>query len=104
MTVIGEGWTAVTNLPLDWLGSKGLFAAMIIAILVSKLYVLILNKNIVIKMPEGVPEFVSKSFVGIIPAIVIMSVFALISYLIQLTPFGNIHNLVFGLIQIPLQE
>ena len=29
MTVVGEGWSAVTNLPLDWLGAKGIFVAMI---------------------------------------------------------------------------
>ncbi|WP_315110054.1 PTS transporter subunit EIIC [Clostridium intestinale] len=102
MAITGEGWTAVTNLPLDWLGAKGLFTAMIISIFVAKLYVYILNKNIVIKMPQGVPDFVSKSFVGIIPAIIIVSIISLVSYLIQLTSFGNVHQIIYSLIQIPL--
>lgn len=102
MAITGEGWTAVTNLPLDWLGAKGLFTAMIISIFVAKLYVYILNKNIVIKMPQGVPDFVSKSFVGIIPAIIIVSIVSLVSYLIQLTSFGNVHQIIYSLIQIPL--
>lgn len=102
MAITGEGWTAITNLPLDWLGAKGLFTAMIISIFVAKLYVYILNKNIVIKMPQGVPDFVSKSFVGIIPAIIIVSIVSLVSYLIQLTSFGNVHQIIYSLIQIPL--
>ncbi len=103
MNITGEGWAAVTNLPLDWLGAKGLFAAMIIAIVTAKVYVFILNKNIIIKMPEGVPEFVSKSFVAIIPGIIIVCIFALIAYTVQFTGFGNVHQIIYTLIQKPLQ-
>lgn len=102
MVVTGEGWAAVTNLPFDWLGSKGLFAAMIVAILTAMLYVFICKRNIVIKMPEGVPEFVSKSFVGIIPGIIIIVLFAVISYGISLTSYGTLHQVIYSLIQVPL--
>ena len=33
METVGEGWAAVTNLPLSWLGAKGLFTAMFVALL-----------------------------------------------------------------------
>lgn len=102
MTTIGEGYAAVTNLPLTWMGSTGLFAAMITAIVVSKLYVYFVNKNLVIKMPDGVPEFVSKSFAALVPAMIIVCIFALISYVLQFTPFQNLHQLIYGLIQAPL--
>lgn len=103
MTVTGEGWAAVTNLPLDWLGAKGLFAAMIIAIVTAKIFVFILNKNLVIKMPDGVPEFVSKSFVAIIPGILIVCLFAAIAYAVQFTSFENVHQIIYSMIQKPLQ-
>lgn len=102
MTTTGEGWAAVTNLPFDWLGSKGLFAAMIVAVLSSMIYVFICKKNIVIHMPEGVPEFVSKSFVGIIPGIMVVLVFGAISYGISFTSFGTLHQVIYSLIQVPL--
>ncbi|AGF57029.1 PTS system cellobiose-specific IIC component [Clostridium saccharoperbutylacetonicum] len=103
MLITGEGYSTVTNLPLTWLGSTGLFTAIIIAILASKIYVFILDKNLVIKLPEGVPEFVSKAFVSIIPGVLIVSVFALIAYVVQFTSFKNLHQVIYGLIQLPLQ-
>ena len=104
MTVSGEGYMAVTNLPLDWLGSKGLFTGMFIAIITSIIYCKLIDKNIQIKMPDGVPEFVSKSFSSMIPALLITSMFAAISFAASLTQFGNIHNLVFTLVGMPLQH
>ncbi|WP_342547138.1 PTS transporter subunit EIIC [Paenibacillus sp. FSL P2-0089] len=102
LTVTGEGYMAITNLPFDWIGPKGLFTSMIVAIVVSKLYVFIIDRNITIKMPEGVPEFVSKSFVSIIPGIFIGTLFGVISYLISLTSFGDMHQIIYKLIQTPL--
>lgn len=102
MVTTGEGWSAVTSLPFDWLGSKGLFASMIVGVVSSMIYVFICKKNIIIRMPEGVPEFVSKSFAGIIPGLVIVIVFALISYGMSFTSYGTLHQIIYSLIQIPL--
>ena len=102
METVGEGWAAVTNLPLSWLGSRGLFAAIIVAIISVKVYCLFVEKNITIKMPDSVPPFISKSFGAIIPAAAITVVFGLISLVIKATPFGDVHSLIYGLIGAPL--
>lgn len=104
MVTQGEGWEAVTNLPLSWLGATGLFTAMFVAIVSTKIYVKISDMGLVIKMPDGVPEFVSRSFVGIIPGLIIVILFAVLSYVVSLTPFGNVHQLIYGVIGMPLQS
>ncbi len=102
MVTTGEGWAAVTNLPLNWLGAKGIFVSMFVAILTSMIYIKLSNKGLIIKMPEGVPEFVSKSFTGIIPGLVVGAVFSIISYIFAQTPYGDLHNAVYTLIGQPL--
>ncbi|MGM0155712.1 PTS system, cellobiose-specific IIC component [Enterococcus sp. AZ178] len=100
----GEGYTAVTNLPLSWTGARGLFTSMFVAIVVAKLYTVLINKNIMIKMPSGVPEFVSKSFSSIVPAIIIAVPFIVLRLVLAATPFGNLHQLIYGIIQVPVSH
>lgn len=102
MTTKGEGYTAVTSLSLDWLGAKGMFSAMIIAIISGYIYNYLLDKNIRIKMPESVPAFVSKSFTGIIPGIVLAIIFGLINYIFSMTNFHDLHTAIYSLIGEPL--
>ncbi|WP_462413376.1 PTS cellobiose transporter subunit IIC [Neobacillus sp. Marseille-QA0830] len=89
-------------LPMAYLGSKGLFVAMIIAILSTEIYRIIIQKNIVIKMPDGVPPSVSKSFVALFPAFLVILVVWLLRLLIENTSFESLHNVVGKLLQEPL--
>ena len=102
MITTGEGYMAVTNLPLSWLGAKGLFTAMFVALLTSYVYCFLMKKNITIKMPDSVPPFVSKSFSGIIPGVVIAIIFGIISIGFQMTPFGDVHQAIYSVIGLPL--
>ncbi|WP_042456973.1 PTS cellobiose transporter subunit IIC [Neobacillus dielmonensis] len=89
-------------LPMAYLGSKGLFVAMIIAILSTEIYRFIIQKNIVIKMPDGVPPSVSRSFVALFPAFLVILVVWLLRLLIENTSFETLHNVVGQLLQEPL--
>ena len=62
-------------------------------ILTAKIYCTVLDKNITIKLPAGVPGNVMNSFIGIIPALIIAVVFLLINVLFTFTPFeiGRAH-------------
>ena len=102
MVTTGEGYAAVTNLPLNWLGAKGIFVSMFVAIMTSLIFIKLSDKGLIIKMPEGVPEFVSKSFTGIIPGLVVGAVFATLSFLAAQTSYGDVHNVVYTLIGQPL--
>lgn len=102
MTTEGEGWMAITNLPLSWLGAKGLFTAMIIAIISGYIYNYLLDKNIKIKLPDSVPPFVSKSFTGIIPAVILAILFGAITLIFKMTSFGDVHTAIYSVIGAPL--
>ncbi|WP_331828098.1 PTS cellobiose transporter subunit IIC [Bacillus velezensis] len=90
------------GIPISLLGSKGLFVAMIIAMLSTEVYRFIIQRNIVIKMPDGVPPAVSKSFVALIPGFIIITLVWLARLFIEITPFKSLHNVVGDLLGTPL--
>ncbi|EHR36071.1 PTS system, lactose/cellobiose family IIC component [Helcococcus kunzii ATCC 51366] len=94
----------VGALTFDWLGAKGLFAAMIIGLLSTRLYVLFVKRNWTIKMPDGVPPTISRTFSGLIPAIMVGIIFTIVSAIFSKTSFGSVHQFVYTLIQTPLQN
>lgn len=59
-------------IPFADLGSSGLFAAIIAAIISVEIYRLMIQSNITIKMPDEVPSMVSKAFTSVIPAAVVV--------------------------------
>lgn len=58
-----------------YLGTKGLFMAMIAGIVAVEIYRWCKKKNFTIRMPESVPDFVSRSFELIPPSVIIVAVF-----------------------------
>lgn len=89
---------------ISYLGAKGLFVGMLVAILATRMYVFFIQKKITIKMPDTVPPVVSISFSSLIPGISIAALFIVVNYLVGLTSYGNAHNLISTLIQRPLQS
>ena len=85
-----------------WLGCKGLFVAMLIAIIVAKVYCLFEKKGWTIHMPEGVPPYVEQSFASLIPGFICAGVCGILAYELSLTSFGNIHELIYHYLQTPL--
>lgn len=61
------------GVPTDFLGPKGVFAALIIAIVTAELYRFFVRKKLIIKMPEGVPPMVAQAFVALIPSLLIVT-------------------------------
>jgi PTS system, lactose/cellobiose family IIC component len=66
------------NIVASYLDSKGLFAGIFIAIICVKIYQFFTKHKLVIKMPEGVPDFVSSSFELITPTATIGVLFIVI--------------------------
>ncbi|MEK4432056.1 PTS transporter subunit EIIC [Paenibacillus sp. FSL M7-0802] len=93
----------VRALPLQWLGAQGLFVAMLVGLLASRLYIWIVDRNWTIKMPEGVPPTVVKTFSGLIPAILVAMVFVIVSGLFMHTSFGTVHEFIYTYLQVPLE-
>jgi len=90
-------------IPVDLMGSKGLFVALIVGIISTEIFRWIVQKNWVIRMPSGVPPAVSRSFSALIPAFVVIIVIWIVRLLFELTSYESIFNFVMQVLQIPLE-
>ena len=63
-----------------------------------------IQKHIVIKMPEQVPQAIAKQFEAMIPAFVIFFL-SMVVYILakMLTKGGTFIEMIYGVIQVPLQ-
>lgn len=95
-----ESWSP---LPVDWTGTKGILAAMLIGILVPLLFKFLFDRKLYIRMPAGVPKFIEDSFKVLIPNVVVFILVAILNLLVRATPYGDIQNLIYTLIQTPLK-
>lgn len=86
----------------DWLGCKGLFVSMIVAVITAKGFCLFEKKGWTIHMPEGVPPYVEKSFASLIPGTIMAFICMIIAALFAKTSFGSIHQLIYTYLQTPL--
>ncbi|MDR0921659.1 MAG: PTS sugar transporter subunit IIC [Lactobacillales bacterium] len=108
ITTVQEGMnSAITGdisgiLDLNRLGAKGMFLGIIVAFLAAELYTRLTLKGYVIKMPDGVPPAVSKSFSALVPAIGTLLVFLIINALMVGVFKANLHDVIYEVIQKPL--
>ncbi|MDB6036387.1 MAG: licC [Verrucomicrobiales bacterium] len=68
------------TLSMDSLGSKGLFTAIIIALISVRVQKYFTDRNLVIKLPENVPQVVYESFLSLIPMFFLVLIFWLIRF------------------------
>lgn len=87
-----------------YLGSPGLFTAILLGLIVPRVYCFVLDRNWIIKMPEGVPPMVSNSFSSLIPTFIIAILFAFVRYGFSLTEYGNFNAFLYTMIQSPLKS
>ena len=92
------------NLDMKYLGSSGAFTAILTGLVVAKIYQVIIDKNLTIKMPASVPLQVSKSFTDIIPAFFIFVLFSLIRFVFSFTENGSVTDYIYHILQVPLQN
>lgn len=102
MMTTADGVEITGVLSLDRLGAKGMFIGMIAAFLAAEIYCRITKKGWQIKMPDGVPPAVSKSFAALIPAVLTLTIFLLINAFVTGVLNTNLHDVVYEIIQKPL--
>ena len=82
-----EGWGFIG---VAYLGTGALFTAIIIGILSTEVFIRLGKlKQLVVKMPEGVPPAVSRSFAKLIPGMLTVVIFAVAGLLIRLAADGQ---------------
>lgn len=94
-------YTEDGGISTGFLGPKGLFAAMFSSIIAVELYRWCKKKNFTIKMPESVPDFVSRSF-EMIPISVIVVGFFLIIRVVCINGLNTLPPLIFTNLFAPL--
>ncbi|MFZ8100145.1 PTS sugar transporter subunit IIC [Staphylococcus arlettae] len=101
-TVMSKGKASEEAIPQIFMGSQGLFVALIIGIVSGLIFQWFINRDIRIKMPEQVPPAVSKSFSALIPGTVIIMLWLIIYIILDKLPFGNIHEVIVNTLGVPL--
>ncbi|GMA97824.1 PTS sugar transporter subunit IIC [Pelosinus sp. IPA-1] len=90
-------------IPFGFLGAQGLFVALFVALISTEIFVKLMgNPRLLIKMPEGVPPAVAKSFAALIPSIVVLTLFGVLKCITNTLDIPNIHQAIFNAIQAPI--
>ncbi|HET4598174.1 PTS sugar transporter subunit IIC [Streptococcus pneumoniae] len=93
---------AGAGMPTAFMASKGLFVAMILGLINGYIYQWFINHNIQIKMPDGVPPAVSKSFSAIIPGAVTIVGWLIVYATLDKLSLPNLHEIAQGALGSPL--
>lgn len=96
--------SSISAFDIKYLGSKGMFVAMIVALTVTWFFDFLTRKNITIKLPDNVPPSVANSFSSLIPAMIIGMIAVIISGILTVTSFNNVHDFIYIILQEPLQH
>ena len=91
-------------LAFDYLGTAGLFTAILVGLLSGAVFTVCIRHNVTIKMPKGTPSIVSKSFAGIIPAIFIVIITAVINAICSMAAGVSATELLYGTISKPFES
>lgn len=85
--------------------TKGLFLGMFIAIISVELYNWLRHrKALIITMPDSVPSNVSVSFSALFPTMFTVAIIALGSFLVNLATGMSLFDIIYSLVQQPLQN
>lgn len=91
------------NIPLNLMGSEGLFIAIVLALFTVEVYRFFENRNIVIKMPETVPPSVWRAFTALIPGAVIIAAVWGVDLILKASFDLSLHGVVGAILREPLQ-
>ncbi|MHC5268067.1 PTS sugar transporter subunit IIC [Enterococcus sp. LJL98] len=84
------------------MSSNGLFIAIIVGLISTEIFVrLIGNSKLVIKMPDGVPPAVARSFAALLPAMIVISLFGFIAAVFAAFGVSDIIGSFYAAVQEP---
>lgn len=99
--VAGVGY-APGNIPTTYLGSQGMFMAIIVAFMTGGIFKFSIDKNLVITLPEQVPPTISKQFSALIPSFLVVFFFLAIRFAFGLTSYGDAQTALYTIMRGPL--
>ncbi len=101
-SVVNDYGMTSYQIPMTYLGSAGMFSAIIVGSVVGSLFSFIVKKGLVVKMPDSVPPFITDAFSAMIPGIIIGALFLVVRGIFDATSFGSLHACIYTLLQKPL--
>ena len=97
-----SGWGFINY---KYINASGLFVGIIIALIATEIFVrLSRTDKLIIKMPEGVPPAVSKSFAALLPGILTVLIVTIVTVLIEKLVEINIFDFITKTIMDPLTK
>lgn len=86
-------------------GATGLFVSLGVALIFGTIFCKLLgNPKLLIKMPEGVPPAVAKSFAALFPSVIVLVLVGIVkAILVWVFGIDNLHQLILDTIQGPFQ-
>lgn len=90
-------------IPKAWAGSNGVITAIFISFFVSHVFCYCEKNNIGIKMPDSVPQGVAKAFTALVPGMIFFTIAAVLYSFCHFLGATTVPELIFKLIQTPLQ-
>ena len=101
-TMTLEDGTAINTYAQNYLGSDGIFVALILSVCVTAFYGFLTRKNIKLSLPDSVPPMVADSLSPIWSAMIIFVLVLLMKVGFTHTPFGNVFDFVKQVVSAPL--
>ena len=98
-----NGPETVSGLAFEYVGSNGIFLALLISLVSVRVFNWVYKKGWTIKMPDGVPPAVADSFAALIPSAIVITLFFLVRIGFEFTSFETAHNFIYKVLQTPLQ-
>ncbi|WP_010096091.1 PTS cellobiose transporter subunit IIC [Ornithinibacillus scapharcae] len=93
-----------SGISLHWMSASGLFVSLLVAVMATEIFRKLSQLNLSIKMPDGVPEAVSRSFASLIPAMIVLFIFGLLQVLFIDVIGTSLQDLIYKAIQAPFQN
>lgn len=90
------------NVLVNTIGTANLFTALLVGLLVPKIMKLMIDRNIYIHMPKGIPPFVEQAFSAMVPAILLCAIAGVMDVCFAATEFGSFTDMIYMVIQTPL--
>lgn len=101
-TFTNDAGSSVSTLATSYMGSDGIFLALIVGLLIPRLYCFLMSKNLRLKLPDSVPPMVSQSLAPTFVAMIIFTLIFIIKWACTFTPYENVFNLVSTIIGKPI--
>ena len=97
-----EGFSVPGGITSSYMAAKGVFIAIIIALVSAAIYDWFIKKDIRIKLPDAVPPAVSRSFSAIIPGAVIITFWLIVYGILDANNLPNLHDIAQTVLGAPL--